>query len=79
MLPFLSKPKSLGGTIVEKRTPDVPKPDSIDPIEPFVSDLIDAIQSNDLSKAVQALRDAFSAMEMQPHQEISHEDESQES
>lgn len=78
MLPFLPKPKSIGGSITLKREPDNKDSGSIDPVEPYASDLIDAIQANDVQKAAQALRDAFNCLELMPHDEAPH-DNSEES
>lgn len=78
MLPFLKrKDSSIAGTIIKTRTPDEPS-ESEQPDDPSASheacarDLLKAIEAKDVKGIADALYDAFTVMESEPHEEGPH-------
>lgn len=58
MLPFLKKIKNQSGIAIQNRPPDEPEQDHPDAgIEACMSNLIDAMHSKDIKRAVEAYKD----------------------
>jgi len=78
VLPFLKSKKDGGNTglIVKTRAPDqTQETDEDDPSQGHIAcahALMDAIKANDAQGVSDALYDAFTLMEVQPHEESSH-------
>lgn len=75
MLPFLQKLKYPGGSSeVISRKPDEEKSQDNHGLDSCAQQLIDAIHNKDVNMVAQALKDAFTICESQPHEEYSQED-----
>lgn len=74
-LPFLAKKKQ-AGLIVEYRKPDEgkdqEKQEDSTGIEQCAKDLIEACKAEDVKAAARAIKDAFTILDSQPHDEGEH-------
>lgn len=79
MLPFLKLRKAAGGVITQVRPHDEGKePEGEDAgLEMAMEDFCAAHESKDYAGMAKAFRAAFDMLEVQPHDEISHEDQSE--
>jgi hypothetical protein len=77
LLPFLKpKDKSVAGLIIKQRTPDE-KPeseqdDSSASIDACAEELIRAVHARDTKAVANAMKDAFTILESEPHKEGEH-------
>lgn len=79
MLPFLKKNDKSTGLMIEVRKPDNKDSESQDlPMESAARDIIDALEIKDHKKLAAALRNAFQILELEPHEEVEHEEMEQE-
>jgi hypothetical protein len=80
-LPFL-KQKPVAGLIINHRQPDgnieekQEKEDGGAGLHACCEDILRAVKANDAAHLAEALRSAFQVMEMEPHDEAGHEDDS---
>lgn len=78
MLPFLKNKDggSLASLIVKSRQPDEPETPENDSdstgIEACAKDMISAIKSGDHKRLAEAMKDAFTILDAQPHEEGEH-------
>ncbi len=83
MLPFIKDhKKSVAGLIIKNRTPDespeqVEQEESADSIDSCSKALISAVQAGDIKAVSAALKDAFTILDSQPHEEGPHTYEAQ--
>lgn len=75
MLPYVKIRRPSSGVVIETRKPDVKPEDSDDSgLQAAMSDFADALDSRDTKAMASAFRAAFDMLEMQPHDEVSHEE-----
>lgn len=82
MLPFLkNRDKQSGGIVHKYKSPDggiksEPTYSDGDDLRECASDLLKAVQSNDINAVAEAIRAAFTILDSQPHEEGPHTNES---
>ena len=79
-LPFLTKPRQMGGTIIEHRKPDQPESSEDDNyldegLLQAAKDLCRAVQEDNHGAVAKAFKAAFQILESQPHDENESEQE----
>jgi hypothetical protein len=80
VLPFL-KPKAVAGLIIAQRKPDGTKEELHSEgnedagLEACAEDLIRSIHSKDAKGVMEAMKAAFQLMELQPHEEVDHDED----
>ncbi len=79
MLPFLKKQvKHQSGLLMKTRPSDMPSEESDSDLDKYAKDLVDAVHTNDIQGVSAALKAAFACLELAPHEEGPHINESEE-
>lgn len=78
MLPFLKKQvKHQSGLIMKTRPSDEAAPEGESSLDLAAKDLLHAVQAQDIKSIAAALKSAFECLELEPHEEGPHLNESE--